>query len=284
MQHTIRKLALASSIALTFGVIGTTLAADLSPRPASSPQVVDARREMQILTSFGMNPHLRAFDLGVIVDGDKARLTGTVEDAICKDLAGRIASDADGIKSVENRIVVDASYARPNHAVSERSFGEKVEDATITASVKSKLLWNSTTDGLDVHVDTSHGNVTLSGNARSSGEKDLAGRIARNTAGVAALDNQIVLGGGKADAIVDVKSTAAKKNQPMTDTWITSKVKSSLLLTRGVDGFGIVVTTLNGVVSLSGMVDSTAERELAVRVTQDIRGVKKVEADGLKVG
>ena len=283
MQHRIRTLLLASAIALAFGAIGTTLAADPAPHNPGSSQVADARRETQILTGFAMNPHLRAFDLGVIVDGDKARLTGTVEDSICKDLAGRIATDADGIKSVENRIVVDADVARPVRGADVRSFGDKVEDATITASVKSKLLWNSTTSGLDVHVDTSRGNVTLSGNARSSGEKALAGRIARDTAGVGAVDNQIVLG-AKSDSIGAAKAADAKSDQAMSDTWITSKVKSSLLFTRGVDSFGITVSTLDGVVSLSGIVDSTAERELAVRVTQDIRGVKKVEADALKAG
>jgi hyperosmotically inducible protein len=70
----------------------------------------------------------------------------------------------------------------------------------------------------------------------------------------------------------------------MTDSWITSKVKSSLVFTRGVNGFAITVTTLNGTVSLQGVVDSAAERELAVRVTRDIRGVLKVDAQGLKVG
>ena len=70
----------------------------------------------------------------------------------------------------------------------------------------------------------------------------------------------------------------------VSDAWITSRVKSSLMFTRGVSSFDITVTTVNGVVSLNGMVDSTAERELAVRVAQDVRGVKKVEASGLKAG
>jgi len=282
MNRITLKLALASSIALSCGGIATSFASELKPRDTMNEQVADARRETQILTSFSMNPHLHAFDLTVIVDGNKAVLNGKVENRIDKDLAERIAADVDGIKFVDNHIIIEPGYVRPVQ-VSERGFGEKVEDATISATIKSKLLWNSTTDGLDIHVDTNNGKVTLTGFAHSSGEKDQAGRIAKFTHGVVALDNEIALG-AKAETHDGMKSHDEPGEHAMSDTWITSKVKYSLLFTRGVDSVDIAVTTLDGVVSLSGTVDSTAERELAVRVAQDIRGVKKVEAAGLKAG
>ena len=192
MNKIIRKLALSSSIALALGGISTSFAA---PGPQDTQQVADARRETQILTSFNMNPHLHAFDLTVVVDGSKVVLGGTVDEGVCKDLAGEIAKGANGITHLDNHIIVDAKYVRPAHA---------------TAS--------------------------------------------------------------------------AQAEQAMADSWITAKVKASLMLTDNVDRFEIMVTTINGVVSLSGVVDTTAARELAVQVTQDIRGVKKVEADGLTVG
>jgi osmotically-inducible protein OsmY len=172
---------------------------------------------------------------------------------------------------------------RPKRETNERSFGEKVGDATITATVKSKLLWNSHTDGLDIQVDTNKGKVALTGSATTGVEKDLAGRIAGETDGVVGVNNDIMLS-GKPNATAKAKSSGEQAEQAVSDTWITSKVKSSLMFTRGVSSFDITVTTLNGVVSLKGPVASVAERESAVRVTQDIRGVKKVDADGLKVG
>jgi len=45
-----------------------------------------------------------------------------------------------------------------------RSFLRKVEDANLTAKVKSQLLWNSNTGGLAINVDTLDGVVSLSGN------------------------------------------------------------------------------------------------------------------------
>jgi len=280
MKVLIQKLALASSIALILGGVGTSFAAESNQQDM---HLADARHESQILTGFSMNRHLRDFDITVRADGNKVVLGGTVENDIFKDLAGRIAADADGITLVENRIVVDPAYMSVSHKASDRSFGEKVDDATVTASVKSKLLWNSSTSGLNIHVDTDNGKVTLTGYAANNAEKERAGRIARNTGGVVDLNNQIAIG-NEPGATRNVSSTDASTRQVMTDAWITSKVKSSLMLTRGVDSFAIVVTTTDGVVSLTGIVDSVAERELAMNVTRDIRGVKKVEASGLTVG
>ncbi|MGA9333559.1 MAG: BON domain-containing protein [Rudaea sp.] len=274
-----RKLAFASGIGLV--LFGTSFAANHSEE--DTRKVADARHETQILTSFSRSRRLRAFDLIVSANGDKVVLGGSVEDAICKDLAERLALDADGIKIVENHIVVDPGYTSSSNKTNERSVSGKAEDATITASIKSKLLWNSSIDGLDIHVYTKGGKVTLSGHARSSMEKEQAGRIARDTDGVSDVRNEIKFG-SELDANGKVHSPDESTAQAMSDTWITSKVKSSLLLTRGVDGFGIVVTTVDGVVFLHGVVDSIFERELAVRVSREVRGVKRVEAAGLTGG
>jgi osmotically-inducible protein OsmY len=283
MKQTIQKLAMAAGIALAFGGMGAGWATDPKPHDTMSEQITDARREAQIWTSFAINPHLHAFELSVKVDGNKAVLEGKVEEGVAKDLAEQIAQGVEGIAHVDNRIVVDAHYERPAPATSERSFREKVGDATITASIKSKLLWNSHTDGLDIHVDTNNGKVTLTGSAATGAEKELAGRIAKETDDVVGVNNEIALS-VKPGATAKVKSTDENAEQAVSDSWITTKVKSSLMFTRGVSSFDIDVTTTNGVVSLKGAVGSAAERELAVRVAQDVRGVKKVAATGLKSG
>jgi len=65
--------------------------------------------------------------------------------------------------------------------------------------------------------------------------------------------------------------------------WITSKVKSSLIYSRNLDGLNIKVDTKSGLVSLNGIVANYAEKELAVEIARNIRGVKGVNADALKV-
>ncbi len=75
----------------------------------------------------------------------------------------------------------------------------------------------------------------------------------------------------------------ANSDQPVNDTWITTKVKADLLATEDVSGLDIKVETVNGVVTLSGNVDSKAQADKAVSVARAIKGVSKVDSSGLKV-
>lgn len=65
--------------------------------------------------------------------------------------------------------------------------------------------------------------------------------------------------------------------QPGSDTWITTKVKADLLATKDISGLEIKVETVNGVVSLSGDVDTQAEADKAVAVARGIKGVNRVD-------
>lgn len=83
--------------------------------------------------------------------------------------------------------------------------------------------------------------------------------------------------GGK-DKVLERES-----GQPVDDTWITTKVKADLLATEDVSGLELNVETVEGVVSLSGEVDSQAEADRAVAVAKGIKGVTRVDASGIKV-
>lgn len=69
--------------------------------------------------------------------------------------------------------------------------------------------------------------------------------------------------------------------QPGTDTWITTKVKSQLLATKGIESNDISVTTVNGIVSLTGVLDTKAQVRKSVSVAKHIKGVHRVDATAL---
>ena len=77
---------------------------------------------------------------------------------------------------------------------------------------------------------------------------------------------------------------AADSDQPVNDTWITTKVKSSLLADNDVSGMDIRVVTNNGVVGLSGNVETQAQADQARKIAQDIEGVVRVDDSDLTVG
>jgi hyperosmotically inducible protein len=69
--------------------------------------------------------------------------------------------------------------------------------------------------------------------------------------------------------------------QPVNDSWITTKVKADLLVTEETKGLDINVSTTNGVVTLSGKLDNASQIGKAVEVTRAIKGVKSVDATTL---
>jgi len=243
----------------------------------------DARREGRILGAYALNRNLRPYALSVDVRGERAVLSGTVESSAEKELAEAIARGVSGIRHVDNRITVDKNWSGPGTSTDgERGFADVVSDATITASVKSKLMWNETTESLGINVDTDRGRVTLRGEVDSPESKTLAGRLAANTTGVRTIDNQLVVRppaqGSRRQA-----SGPRSAGDAVSDAWITTKVKSSLMFSRSVDALDINVDTRDGVVNLRGTVSSPAERDLAVELARNVRGVRRVEAGGLRI-
>jgi len=78
------------------------------------------------------------------------------------------------------------------------------------------------------------------------------------------------------------RSTADdQSSQPGSDGWITTKVKAQLMTTKGVPSTDINVTTTNGVVTLSGVVDSKAQVQKSVAVAKAIKGVHRVDSSAL---
>ena len=69
----------------------------------------------------------------------------------------------------------------------------------------------------------------------------------------------------------------------VSDTALTTKVKTSLLADSVVGALAIDVDTTEGVVSLNGIATSEQERQRAIQVAQYVEGVKRVDARNLVV-
>ncbi len=75
----------------------------------------------------------------------------------------------------------------------QQSVGQYVDDATLTTRVKAKFAENTTVSAMAINVETLKGTVQLSGFAKSAEEKDVAERLARETSGVVAVRNDIIV-------------------------------------------------------------------------------------------
>jgi len=143
------------------------------------------------------NTHIAVHD-GVVT------LTGTAHSDAEKALSEEYAKDVKGVRRVENDLQVitpaeeHAEHAdhmdnRHDHnlATEQRSAGDRIDDASITAQIKSSLAVRKSTSALHTNVTTRDGVVTLTGEARNGAEKDLVTKIAENIDGVRSVHNEM---------------------------------------------------------------------------------------------
>lgn len=273
MNLSYRKFIFTLAILLTLSPLQSASAADTATKAMD-----DVRQESQIATSYALTPYLRANDLKVTVQKGKAVLTGQVDEKISKELAGEIAQGVSGIKDVDNQIVVDANYMPKANS---NGFGDKIDDANISAAIRSKLQWNKDVDDVGTEVMTKSGRVTLNGTVNNQNAKEITHRLALNTRGVKSVTNNLKIQSATVSKDEKAKLKNETESHNISDSWITAKVKSSFMYSSNINGSDIDVSTNNGIVTLTGKVASGSEQSLAVETAQNIRGVKSVTSKAL---
>jgi osmotically-inducible protein OsmY len=185
-------------------------------------------------------------------------LTGTVGDQDLKTLAEDTVRNLPGVTQVDNRIVLDPTLARHS-------------DKWIATKVRTQLLMRSNVSAANTTVSVNDGVVTLAGTADNPAQKDLTGEYVTEIDGVKSVQNNIVVNASPAPA-----ETISEK---IDDTSITAQVKYALLTHRSTSALKTKVTTTNGVVAVTGVAASDAEKALVSKLIESVRGVKSVTND-----
>lgn len=247
------------------------------PAFANDITTSDVWLDSKITTTYTLNEHLNPFDISVDVKNGVVFLSGEVDSSIEKALAVEIARGIEGVKEVKDNIEINPSSETHNSS----GFMETMTDASLVAKVKSNLLWNKETSGMDINVDAKDRIVTLKGDVSSAAERELAVRIAENTSGVRRVKDKLSVS-NKPGLSKKIDHTAKKTQEVVSDAWVTTKIKSRFLFDKHTDGFDITVTTQDGIVTLEGNVPGKVEKDYAVQIAQDTVHVKKV-IDKLKI-
>ena len=147
-----------------------------------------------------------------------------------------------------------------------------IDDATITANVKSALVQDPVTRARNISVNTLHGTVELSGFVDSRAERDEAARVASSVAGVGSVEDELQVnsGGPGGGPVVGGR---------IDDRTISYNVQAALDSNPETRGSRITVTTLNGVVQLAGFVGSNEQRAAAGSIAGSVPGVRSVDND-----
>ena len=147
--------------------------------------------------------------------------------------------------------------------------GNFMDDSTITAKVKAALVDHDSIKSTDISVKTDQKVVTLSGFVESQAQAEEAVKVAKGVEGVTSVSDKL--------HVRDSKNTSVKGYAG--DTAITSEVKAKLLADDIVPSRNVKVETTDGVVQLSGTVDSQAQSDRAESIAKAIDGVKSVKND-----
>ncbi len=143
---------------------------------------------------------LTATEIEVFAKDGSIILRGVATSTAQKDLATEYTKDIDGVKDVKNEMTVAPAAKK----VGEKTMGdrmdavsESIDDASITALVKTTLLYHRSTSAIKTTVETKEGVVKLGGSAKNIAEKDLTTKYVRDVHGVKTVVNNMLIEAAK---------------------------------------------------------------------------------------
>jgi len=161
----------------------------------------------------------------------------------------------------------------------------EIQDAWLDGKLEATLLFNEHLDSFAIDTKVDQGVAYLNGAVESDIDRDLAGEIAKSINGVSRVENNLVVDPGKAELARNSAEGKEREGfeQTVMNATLTARVKTQLLLNSNTSGLAINVDSREGVVTLTGEVDSDQEKELAVQIAANTDGAKTVN-DKLMVG
>jgi len=151
------------------------------------PEHSDSWMALKIRSRLLVKANVSATSTKVAVTDGNVILSGTADNSAQKELTEAYAKDIDGVKTVQNDIVV-----KDQPAMGE-TVGEKIDDASITSQVKYALLSHKSTSALKTKVTTTDGVVRVTGNAETDAEKSLVTKLATDVRGTKSVTNDMIV-------------------------------------------------------------------------------------------
>ncbi len=147
----------------------------------------------------------------------------------------------------------------------QRSTKSILLDQDLAYQIQLRLREHALLQETHISAYTFHRAILLVGQVSSHKQRDIALNIARQTPKVSRVYNQITL--GKSDSLIERSK----------DTWITTKVKATLLAHSGLKSTQIKVITVNKIIYLMGIVRHS-EGRMAIQLLRHLPDVRKVIA------
>lgn len=222
----------------------------------------DTKLTGQVRAALEINRSLQPYDFDVKTENGVVVLGGEVPTEELRQAAQQIAAGVPDVREVRNEVRVGGGQAAADPSAARRSVGENIDDRALEAKVRMAYSLNRGMAGSDVMVNAFKREVTLSGTVASEAQRQLAVAIARDTAGVAGVKDQIAGGAGAA---------AAPPGAALSER--ARAAQAALAANPSLAGYGLTVREEGGRLLLAGRVRTAAERDLAALMARDAAGM-----------
>jgi osmotically-inducible protein OsmY len=213
----------------------------------ATPDKTDAELKNYILAELKYEPSVKATDIGVLVNEGTVTLNGFVTSYWEKWAAVAAAKRVAGVKAIADDIEVRLTSST-HHS-----------DGDIAAAAASQIEWATTIPEETVKITVREGFVTLDGTVEWWYQKDAAERAVQTLFGVKGVSN-----------LIEIKPK-------LTASAIKTDISSAFERNALCDSDKINVEVSDSEVTLSGEVDTHAERDEAARVAWRAPGVSSVD-------
>lgn len=219
---------------------------EVATRPRPDSEIV-----ADVSTRLKSSTGVRIQELRVTSRDAVVTVSGIVESAGYRAEALSMASEVSGVRAVQSGLKIRPTSQRTDREIANEIGTTFFRDVYLT--------------GLDLNVQCRNGIVTLSGVVGNAYQKDRATRLAKNTANVVEVVNDITTNrlmerGGRRVAVAP------------TDDELKDAVEEQLASDHRIEASGIAVTTRNGHVSLRGHVPSMLQRQTAEVAARQVAG------------
>ena len=233
------------------------------------------------------DPLLKATEIKVTTENGAVRLSGTLDSQEKINRAIEVAKNQENVQSVQN----DLTLVVPEEPASEQagqkldkagqSIGQYIDDSVITVKVKAAIINDPLLKASEIKVTTENGTVWLSGTLDSQEKINRAIEVAKNQENVKSVQNNLTLGVSEQSASEQAGQKLDKAGesigQYIDDSVITANVKAAIIDDPLLKATEIKVTTDNGLVRLSGVLDSQEKINKALEVAKNQENVKSVQ-------
>jgi osmotically-inducible protein OsmY len=156
---------------------------------------IDAWLAAKVKSTLLFHQNVNAAEIEVIAKNGTIILRGKAASTAQKDLTAEYAKDVEGVNKVTNEMTVTPATEKTGKRTRKEAgtTDESIDDASVTALVKTTLLYHRSTRALGITVETKDGVVKLEGKAGSWDEKNLVSKRVSDVPGIKMVFNNMTI-------------------------------------------------------------------------------------------